>query len=420
MEVGGFNADFDGDQMAIFHPISSQAQAEVKEKMTRASGNKSSRSTTFEISKEMCVGLYIITKDVKLSKSPIGVSQRDLEKATDPYIPVRFRNLNTTMGKAIFNNALPNDFRFINEPVNKKLVNGLIFELMNKYGDDVAKEAMSKIEKIGFKFATIMAPSLSLDDIEIPDEILRMKKQLDGASTEEAVKILKEMENILVKHLKGTGLYDLVESGAAKGWSQPMQILVSKGIIADPSGNVLPPIKSSFSEGLSNKEFFEASAGSRKGIMDRVINTSTTGYMARKLVYVLNSVEADPYLKDCKTKRTVPLKLTKELMTRLDGRFIIEKGSVVEFKPENHKIGDVIQLRSPIYCESPKICFTCYGKLLQKHRSPYVGIIAGTNLGEGATQGIMRTFHTGGAVEGIQKNVLKDILINDPLAELEE
>jgi len=415
LQTGGFNADFDGDSMAVFHPLTRESQDDIKEKMMRAVSGENSYAVTFGLSKEMCTGLFILTKNIIRSKSPISVNNDDLEKATDPYIPVKYRGKNTTMGKAIFNSCFPTDFPFFEKQVNKGIVNDLINVVLDKYGQDVTIEIFSKLEKIGFKFATIMAPTFTLDNLEIPDEIYVLKEKLAGSTTEEASVLLEKMKSILIDHLKNTGLYDLVESGASKGWDQPMQILVAKGIIADLEGNILPVIKGSFTDGLSNVEYFDASAGSRKGIIDRVINTSDTGYLSRRLAFLLNSVEIDRQLKDCGTNRTLTLRLTKDLIRRLKGRYVIVGDRLEEFSSEKFKVGDSINLRTSIYCKSPKLCHVCYGKLLERHKSPYAGIIAAQVIGERSTQLIMKSFHTGGAISIKKYDIMKDILDNDPL-----
>ena len=420
LTVGGYNADFDGDQMAFYHPLTTEAQMEAKERMMRAVGSENSTSVTFEISKEMVVGLYVMTKPSAMKTSPIAVSKDDLDKATNPYIPVKYRGKNTTMGRAIFNSALPSGYKFVDKLITKKIVNGLIPELIDKFGEEVTKKSLSNVARIGFKFATIIAPTFSLDMIEIPDQIKRMKEQLEEASPEEATKILKQMEGMLKEHLKNTGLADLIESGASKGWSQPMQILVAKGIVADPKGKLLDPIKGSFSEGLTNKEYFSASSGARKGLVDRTLNTASTGYFTRQLVYLLSPVEANPYLKDCKTKRVITIRLNRDIIKRLHGRYIVKNDKVVPFKANEYKSGDVVELRTPIYCRSPKICLTCYGDLVKRHKSPYIGVLAATAIGERGTQLIMRTFHTGGAATVVTRDILKDILQNDPLIEIKK
>jgi len=415
LQVQGFNADFDGDTMAIYHPVTNESQQEVMEKMMKSESAENSKAVNFELSMGMISGLYGMTKNIKKKSSPIAVSADDLQKASDPYIPVKFRNRSTTMGRAIFNSAFPASWPFYNDVVTKKYVNSIIPLILKKYGQKQAIETFSFLERVGFKFSTILAPSFSLDYIDLPSEILKIKKQLKGASTEEADLLIKKAEKLLAKHLKDTGLYDLQESGAAKGWGNTRQILVAKGIVADPQGKILDPIVGSFAEGLTNKEYFEQAAGARRGIIDRVLNTADTGYMSRQLAYVTNSVEIHRQLKDCKTKRTLDQRLTSMLIGRLDGRYIIKNGKVVEFNKSDYKVGDVINLRSPIFCESPKLCHTCYGKLLNRHKSPYAGIISAQLIGEAGTQTIMRTFHTGGAVDIIVKDIVEDIVQNDPM-----
>jgi DNA-directed RNA polymerase subunit beta' len=419
-QVEGHNADFDGDQMAIYHPLTKESQDEIKEKMTRVSGAKNTKSVTFSIGKEMNAGLYVMTKDVKSKESPIEVRQKDLDAATDPYIPVIYRKQLTTMGKALFNSAFPPDFPFVTRTVNKSFVNDLIPVILDRYGQEKTIDIYSKLEKLGFKFATIIAPSLNIDDLDIPPAISRIKERIKTASPEEAFKLIDEGEKILKKHLEGTGLYDLVESGASKGWGQPSQMLISKGVIADPQGRILDPIASSFTDGLKPSEYFKASAGSRKGMADRALNTATTGYFSRKLAYLLNSVEAHPSLKDCKTKRTISIRLTSDVIKRLTGRFIIKGGKIKRFEAKDFKVGDVIELRTPIYCVSPKICYTCYGDLIKREKTPYVGLIAAQAIGERGTQLIMRTFHTGGAATMAKRDIFQDIINNDPLVNLEK
>jgi DNA-directed RNA polymerase beta' subunit len=415
LQVGGFNADFDGDTMAIFHPITDEAQRDVQTKMTRTQSGDSNKAVSFSMSKEMCVGLYTMTKDVKSTKPPIAVTDKDLENANDPYIPVKYRGQTTTMGKAIFNSAFPRSYPFITRQIDKKYINGLVSEIIEKFGQDQAIQTYSILEKAAFKFATIMAPSISIDDVQLPSSILQLKKKLENATTEEADVILKKMEKLLIEHLKGSGLYDLIDSGSGKGWGQPMQILVAKGLVADPDGKVLPAITGSFSEGLDNKQYFESASGARKGIIDRVLNTADTGYMSRQLAYVLNSVELSRDIKDCKTKRHLNFRLTKNLMGKLTGRYIIKNNTVEMFNAKDYKVGDVIKLRSPIFCESTKVCHTCYGNLLNRHRTPYVGVMAAQLIGEAGTQDIMRSFHTGGAVKVVNRDIIEELVQNDPI-----
>jgi DNA-directed RNA polymerase subunit beta' len=421
LHTGGFNADFDGDQMAVYHPLTIESQKEVKEKMTRSVGSKNMRSITIELSKEMKAGIFVLTKDIKSKESPIKiVSQQQLDDAVDPYIPVIYRNKLTTMGRAIFNSAFPSDFPFVDQTVNGSMVNGFIPGLIEKYGEEKASAIVSKLEKIGFKFATLVAPAFDLRDLNMPPEIDLIKEKLKTATPEEGFDLIDKAQEIMKKRLEGTGLKDLVDSGASKGWDQPSQILIAKGVTSDPKGRVLDPIASSFTDGLKPTEFFKASSGSRKGMVDRALNTAVTGYFTRKLVYLLNSVEASPSVKDCKTKRTITIRLTSDYIKRLSGRYIIKLGKPTLFKPQNFKVGDVIDLRTPIYCVSEKICHTCYGELLKRHKTPNVGVLAGSSIGERGTQLIMRTFHTGGAATAARHDLFQDIIDNDPLVNLEK
>ncbi len=416
--VGGFNADFDGDQMGVFVPLSKESQLEARQKMMGNYAGSKSDAVTFELSKEMSVGLYVLTKDIKRTTPPIAVTDIDLQKATDPYIPVRYRNQTTTMGKAIFNSAFPLNFPFYNKLVTKNIINSMIPKIINMYGDKQAVKTFSLLKDYAFKFATIISPSITLDDIEIPESIVKLKNKLDTATTEEAAILLKQMQVILEQHLKKTGLFDLIDSGSTKGWAQPMQLLVAKGLIADPTGKVLPPVKGSYVDGLTNKEYFSAASGARKGIIDRVLNTATTGYMSRKLAYLLQTVELDKTLKDCKTKRTLEVKLTQQSITRFQGRYIIKNNKLMLFEEGKFKSGDIASLRTPIYCKSQKICHTCYGKLLERHRTPFIGILAAQTIGERGTQLIMKVFHLGGAITVKKRDILSDIINNDPISGL--
>jgi len=421
LQTSSFNADFDGDTMAIYHPLTKQSQEEVKQRMMNLTSGLSSNALTFSFEKEMFVGLFLMTKESTYKNTPTIIhDESELNSYSDPYVLVKYRGEILSAGRALFNSFFPSDFPIVNKQINKKNLNPIIMYLVDKYDKKTVEDTVSKMYKTAFKFATILAPSLTLNEIEIPDEIYQLKEKLDKIPIEDVGKVIDEMKKILIDHLKGTGLYDLIESGSGKGWDQPMQILVAKGIVADAKGNVVGPIKGSFADGFSNKDFFNSSYGARNGIVNRVINTSSTGYLARKLVYILNGVEADLFLKDCGTTRTLNIKLTSDIIKRLKGRFILKNDRIEEISPENSKPGETIQLRSPIYCKSPKICHTCYGKLLERHKSPFVGMMAALYIGERSTQLIMKAFHMGGTVKIIKRNLIEDILRNNPSIKLEK
>lgn len=409
------------DTMALYFPLSIESQAEIKEKMTRIYSGESSTEITIEFGKEQYLGIYMATKDSKETNSPYLVSEEDIEKINDPYKLVTYRNKNMTAGRAALNSCFPRDYQVINYQVNKKEINKILGDIVRRYSQEVAEISASKIYKMGFKFATIMGTSITLDQIEVPKEIYKMKEKLDQVPIDQAQTIIDDMKKMLAKHLKDTGIGELIDSGAGKSYDQPMQILVAKGIVADATGNVLPPIKGSFSDGLTNTEYFNASYGARAGIVDRVLTTAPGGYLSRKLVYVLNDVEVDPFLKDCKTDRTLDIKLTGDIINRLHGRYIVKNGVVVPFDPNTAKFGETISLRSPIFCRSKKICHTCYGNLISRARTPYVGILAATLIGERGQQTAMKQFHLGGVVSVVKRDMLQDILQNNPeLKDLEK
>ena len=411
--IGGFNMDFDGDQAAIFHPLTVETQAEVKETMMRRTDPGKLNSVTFELAKEMWVGLYVVTKDKKATNSPISISEDDIQKIKDPYVNVIFRDTKTTSGRAIVSKCFPKDMPVLTEQATKKVISKYLSAITKRYGNEIAQQVAFNLQQTAFKWATIIGPSMSIEMFDLPKNILDVKKKLNETTEpEEFDKILSASQKLVEEHLHDSGFGDLVESGSTKGWGQPMQILVAKGVIVDASGNLVKPISGSWGDGLKNTDFFNAASGARNGIINRVINTADTGYLSRKLAFLMSTVEINLGLKDCQTKRTLSVKLTNSMIPRLHGRFHVKNGKVEEFIPSEFKEGQVIQLRSPIYCKTKKLCLHCYGKLAEYNRTPYVGILAGQQIGERATQLIMKAFHTGGAVKIHVKDVLKDIVDN--------
>jgi hypothetical protein len=414
MLTSGYNADFDGDQMALFHPLSNEAQQEAR-KLLRAQSNKNFNSVTVSIEKEGLAGIFVMTKDYKMTKSPVKVTDSDLMNAKDPATPVIYRSRATTMGRAIFNYMLPHDHPFVDRTIDKKEFNKLMVLLFNKYGIETFYEVMHKIEHQANKFTTLTGSTFTIDDLIPTAAIKKEIKDLGTQSVEGVVDSLDKAQTKMKEDYekKQNGLYDLCNSGASRGWDQISQMVIAKGIVSDIQGNLLPTIKGSFSSGLTPAEMFNASYTARKGMVNRAVSMSDSGYTTRQLIYLLNSVEADWLIKDCGTTKTLSLRLTKDMISRLTGRYVIESGRLIRFDPLLYKDGDTIQLRSPVYCKSLKVCHTCYGDLLGKHNSPYIGIIAAQNIGERTSQTVMSSFHKGVASLS-KRNIIKDILDNDP------
>jgi DNA-directed RNA polymerase beta' subunit len=414
LKCAAFNADFDGDQMALYVPITRQAIEEAREKMIVVKSKDGINMMLDSYEKDVVVGIYILTKGPD-SKPPASV-RYTIDTFKDNlnssiYEWINHKGIITTVGRYIFNEILPVKYRFVNEPIDKKKLSSLALKIFNENSKEVYRQFSDSCLTLSFKYGTIGSPSFSYDDFVVPKEILDLKKKLIGATPQTAQIIIDEMTAKLKAYLedKMGNLGLLGKAGSLKGgYSQSRQILIAKGLISDNEGNILNPISESYAEGFNSKDFFMSGAGSRKGIADRVLNTADTGYLSRQLVYALQRVEADPRIWNCKTNRPFMLKVSDKIAKRLVGRYLLGKsGTPVKITDPTKLIGSVIPLKSPLYCRTTKICRTCYGDLLERNETPYVGILAGQIFGERGTQMIMRTFHTGGAVSVVTVDIIK-------------
>jgi len=400
LKCTAFNADFDGDQMALYVPITRQAIEEANEKMVVAKSKDGMGQMIDDYNKDTCIGIYVLTQDPPGREKPPPPSRlkkvKGLQEVDENqfYEWVQYGKYVTTVGRMIFNSVIPTKYRFINEPVNKKKLNKLANAIFNSETRDEYNNFADLCVKIAYKFGTLASPSFCLDDLEIPKYIYDLKDKLKDATPQESQTIIDDMESKMKEYLetKMGNLGTIGKAGGLKGgYSQARQILVAKGLISDNEGNILAPIKESYGEGFESKDFFKTGAGSRKGIADRVLNTAETGYLSRQLVYALQRVEADPRIFDCKTKRPYMIKVTPDIAKRLIGRYMFDpSGKVVKIDQPSALIGKMIPLKSPLYCKTPKICRICYGDLLLRNESPYVGMLAAQVIGERGTQLIMK------------------------------
>lgn len=412
-KCAGFNADFDGDQMAIYVPVTKEAINEARTKMMSSESKDSLNHLTDSFEKDIIVGLYSMTRNPKEGKDPIKVKDEEELRKLEVTHPIRYDGMITTPGKVLFNRLLPAKFKS-EDPIDKKKLKNLMLKLYNYYGEEDRKKYVDfcqELSKFGAYYYTVQGHSFSLEDLEIPQNIVNLKEKLKKAQNpDEADAIIKRMESELKDHIlkHNINLDNFISAGGLKGMSQIRQILVTKGLVQNLDGSV-EIIHPSFSDGMTSSEYFKTGRGARSGIIDRVINTSDTGYLSRKLVYVLQRVEADPGVKDCGTKRFLPIKVTDDVEKRIHGRYIVNQlGFPVLYDREKH-FNKVVNLRTPIYCTTNRICSTCYGQLLQRNKTHYVGILAGQILGEYFTQNIMRTFHVGGSVNVKRFDLIKDI-----------
>lgn len=412
-EVGPFGADFDGDMMAIYAPMSEEAQTEAKERMIKATGTSKINDPNFSLSKEMMTGIFTLTyKQKKNTPKVIKTVEEAIKLHIGTIVKIKYKgNHKTTAGRVVFNNALPKWYPFVDEPVDKKVVNRIVSEIIEKSHSDFIT-TMNKLNDVSFHYATMYPSSFGLDMMEISPELLKLKERLakEKDPAKQSLIVDKLMPDALLRHMKKNQpeLYLQIASGAAKGTNQIQQVMVAKGIIADPEGNILPPITKSISDGYSATEYFDASAGARKGIIDRSLNTAHGGYSYRKIVFVVGNVELNHRVRNCGTTRGLNLKLTPELFKKLRGRYIVDGR---DFKPVTPKmVGQKIELRSPVFCTTSKICPTCYGELHKQLNTRNVGMVAAQQMN--ISEKIMKSFHLGGAVELKTLDLVNELMVN--------
>lgn len=372
------------DTMAVYVPISKEAQEEAKNKLMRTTGTNSINESLFEISKEALTGIYTLTYEED-TKTPVvnlddykKIYNFDISKRVNVYFKGKRRE--TTSGKIIFNTALPDNYPFVNYTVGKKELNKILSEIIG-IDKSLFVDTLNKLIRMAFFYATVYPQTLSLDLLLISDDLKKLKRELEEETdVAKQSTIIDKMEDALLEHLKNNAqdLYLQVKSGAAKGTGQIRQIMVAKGLITDSKGNIITVTKA-MNDGYTPNEYFDAAAGSRKGTMDRALNTAHGGYSYRKAIFAVGDVQASLDIANCETKRTLNIKLTKDLMDRMTGRFHINENGKLELLTDKY-IGKSINLRSPIFCKSKKICRTCYGKLLEQLKSSNVGILASQNV----------------------------------------
>ncbi len=411
-----FNADFDGDQMAVYVPLLEEAQGEARELMA---ANKNllkpqNGDPIVHPSKDMVLGAYWMTKN---SDGEVGegkyfpnpntaitafeygiVSLRAKIKvlATDTPKYKRFNGeiFETTVGKLLFNSILPNDFSFITDEMNQKRVSALVDELIMHYGVDATPPILDKIKAFGFKYSTLSGTTWGLDNVKVPVEkpeiIARGRKQEDEvvaqwregllSEDEKYQKIIeiwthakKDLEKVLPTTLDKNGsTYDLFTSGARGTMTSLIQMTGMKGLIQNNQGKTLEfPIIPSYHEGLSPIEYFVTTHGARKGASDTALNTAKAGYLTRRLVDVAQDVVITE--EDCGTKEGkmvtkenisgVEIPLSKNIRGRVlaadlkdaDGKVVYKRGFLVT-KEEAHVIEKAgfteVFVRSPLTCKT--------------------------------------------------------------------
>jgi hypothetical protein len=240
--------------------------------------------------------------------------------------------------------------------------------------------------------------TMSLKSCEIENAKVMRDELYDGEIQDQLVKTSSdEIKDFLRDNFKYSYM---VESGARGNWDQVKQLVLTRGFISNFDGEILPnPIKNSLIDGLSRKEFFNSTYGCRKGLLDVALNTGTSGYLSRKLIFTCANLQLGE-IDDCGTTNTLEVHVNDNKKAKmLIGRYYIENNQLAQITENNYLeiTGKVIQLRSPIFCLDERICHKCYGDLHKFLNSRFIGIIASQALGERNTQLVLRVFHTSGS-----------------------
>jgi len=377
-----FNADFDGDQMAVYIPISKKSSDEIIDKFlsTKNLSNPANSELTTLPSQDIVLGIYTLTSD----KFP---------KLKDEIV---FKGKSISKSKSIFNKCLPDDYPIINYVVAKKELINILNDIKDHYDENITSKVLDNIKQIGFEYATLFGATISLDQCELKDKSLKNEiysgeiyQQLSKISSNETEEYLRQ----------NFGYSYIVDSGSRGTWDQVRQIILSRGFISNFQGDIIStPVKSSLLDGLTPIEFFNSTYGCRKGLLDIAINTGVSGYLSRKLVFTCANLQKDLELDDCGTTDclTVHVDSNKKSEMLIYRYYLNDNNELVEITKENNRelIGKTIQIRSPIFCKSYNICHKCYGNLWKFLNTRFIGIIAAQSLGERSTQLTLRTFHT--------------------------
>lgn len=451
-----FNADFDGDQMAVHLMLSPEAIIEAKLLML-APNNIISPSNGEPIavpSQDMVMGCFYMTKDRPGSKGE-GKCFSNIDQALTAYnngvldthaiIKVRIKDemVETTPGRIMFNEMLPDVDKQYHVTFGKSQLKKLIARLYDEHGFAETAELINKIKDFGYHYGAMAGVSVGIEDLEIPEA----KKEILAKADEEVAqidadyksgKIINEeryrktiavwseaTEAVTKAMMDGLDqfnpVYMMANSGARGNISQMRQLAAMRGNMADTQGRIIEvPIKANFREGLTVLEFFMSSHGARKGLADTALRTADSGYLTRRLVDISHEVIVNA--EDCGSEQGIEVgelvsegKVIEKLEERIRGRVLAEdlvhEGEVIATrntmigKELIEKINELgirkVKIRSPLTCSLEKgVCKKCYGMDLSNHREillgEAVGVIAAQSIGEPGTQLTMRTFHTGG------------------------
>ncbi|MCK5613837.1 hypothetical protein KAR91_68870, partial [Candidatus Pacearchaeota archaeon] len=380
-----FNADFDGDQMAVYIPISEVSKQEVIDKflISRNYTNPANGSLSTTPSQDIILGIYMLTagKFEELNEL-VECKGKEVRKCT-----------------AMFNNCLPDDYPVVLDTVNAAVLIPVLNNIKDNYPHEITSQTLDAIKKLGFKYVTMFGATMSLQGAIVPGANELQAQIFEPEDVRDQLHNVSSVEN--TQFLKDTFKYSyMIESGARGSWDQARQIVLTRGFISNFRGQIIPqPIKSSFLNGLNQKEFFNSTYGSRKGLLDVALNTGTSGYLSRKLIFTCANLTLDMNNRDCGSTDYLDVYVADERKAKMMvGKYYYEGGQLNLVTEGNYKtfIDQTLRVRSPIYCKTPGICCTCYGELNLLVNSRFIGVVAAQSLGETNTQLVLRTFHTSG------------------------
>ncbi|OIO37621.1 MAG: DNA-directed RNA polymerase subunit beta' [Candidatus Omnitrophica bacterium CG1_02_46_14] len=453
-----FNADFDGDQMAVHVPLSLEAQIECRILLMSVNNifSPADGRPVATPSQDVVLGCYYLSKEKKGSRaeamifsnpSEVNIAYDDKEVGLHEPIKVRVdgKLIETTVGRVLFNQVLPKGIPFFNNVLTKSKLNAVIADSYKRVGHHRTIQLLDDLKDLGFEYATLAGISIAIDDLHIPSKkgLFIEKAQEKVAKVEEQYHrgVITEGErynNIIDIWTQTTDevadavfteldifnpLFMMADSGARGSKQQIRQLAGMRGLMAKPSGEIIEsPIKANFREGLTMLEYFISTHGARKGLADTALKTADSGYLTRRLVDVAQDVIIN--LEDCGTVKGIFIEAIIEgdeivvpLRERIIGRValdnivdVVTDGVIVEANQEINDDSaklieeagiDKIKIRSVLTCESKRgVCGKCYGRNLATGRlvelGEAVGIIAAQSIGEPGTQLTMRTFHIGG------------------------
>ena len=454
----GFNADFDGDQMAIHVPLSAKSKEEATGLMMAGRNllRPADGSPITLPNKEMALGVYFLTS-IDPESSPfenpfenelgvvIALNSNKIGLRQPVKVQIGKEIIETSAGRVLFNMQLPQKLRFINEAVGAAAIKKLISKAIDQLTEDEVSDLIDRLKAFGFEGATFSGLSVSVFDCMIVAEkkqiIQKAEKEVEAIeknfkqglitkdeqkrlSQEVWLSVTNDLADLTWRSLpKDNSIKIISDSGGSRATAEQIkQLAAIRGLVTDPSGQIVPlPIKSNFREGLSVFEYFTSARGARKGLADRAIKTAESGYLTRRLVDVAH--DAIIRLEDCQTKEGIIIDKNERrqasFTARLTGRVaaadiiqpkgkkILVKASTLideEVAVEIEKSGiEKVLVRSVLTCEARYgLCSMCYGRDLVTRKlvaiGTPVGVIAAQSIGEPGTQLTMRTFHTGGIV----------------------